>query len=47
MRFSVTFCTKSNKIFGRIIAQVAPRLNVMDLNIFHAPAGLTSPPVSL
>jgi hypothetical protein len=47
MGFSVTFCTKSNKILGRIIAQVAPRLNVMDLKILHAPAGLTSPAISL
>jgi hypothetical protein len=45
--FSVTFCAKSNKILDHIIAQAAPRLNVMDLKIFHAPAGLTTPAVTL
>jgi hypothetical protein len=39
--------TESYEILSRIIAQAAPRLNVMDLQILHAPAGLTAPVVSL
>ena len=38
---------KSYEILSRIIAQSAPRLNVMDLKIFHASARLTSPAISL
>ena len=34
----VAACTKSYEILSRIIAQSAPRLNVMDLKVFHSPA---------
>ena len=39
--------TESYEILGRIIAQAAPRLNVMDLKILHAPARLATPSISL
>jgi hypothetical protein len=38
MNFLVAPSTKTNQILGRVITQSAPRLNVMDLKIFHAPA---------
>ena len=43
----VALDTESYEILSRIIAQAAPRLNVMDLKIFHAPARLATPAVSL
>jgi hypothetical protein len=43
----VALWTKSYQILGRVIAQMAAWLNVMDLKIFHAPARLTSPAISL
>ena len=43
----VALDTKSYQILGRVIAQSAPRLNVMDLKIFHAPARLATPAISL
>jgi len=39
--------TEGDQVFGRVIAQSAPRLNVMDLKILHAPARLATPAVSL
>jgi hypothetical protein len=39
--------TKSYQILGCVIAQSAPRVNVMDLQFRHAPAYLTTPPISL
>ena len=39
--------TKSYEILRRIIAQAAPRLNVMDLQTLDAPAGLAAPAVPL
>ena len=39
--------TKSYRDFRRIIAQAAPRLNVMDLQTLDAPAGLAAPAVPL
>jgi hypothetical protein len=39
--------TKSYEIRSRIIAQLAPRLNVMDLKAFDTPARLTTPVVPL
>jgi len=45
--FVVALCTKSYQILGCVIAQAAPRLNVMDLKILHSPARLTSPAISL
>ncbi len=41
----VAIDAKNYEILGRIIAQSASRLNVMDLKIFHAPARLASPAV--
>ena len=43
----VALDTESYEILSRIIAQAAPRLNVMDLKIHHAPARLTTPSISL
>ena len=45
--FLVTHDTKSDQILGRVIAETAPRLNVMDLKIFRSPAELAMPAVSL
>ena len=38
---------KSYQILDCVIAQSAPRLNVMDLKIFHSPERLTTPSVPL
>ena len=43
----VALDAKSYEILSRIIAQAAPRLNVMDLKAFHPPTPLASPAVSL
>ena len=43
----VALDAKSYEILSRVITQTAPRLNVMDLKIFHPSARLTSPAVSL
>jgi hypothetical protein len=45
--FLVTHHTKSDQILGRVIAEAAPRLRVMDLKIFHSPARLAMPAVPL
>jgi hypothetical protein len=45
--FLVTHDTKSDQILSRVIAEAAPRLNVMDLKIFRSPTELTMPAVSL
>jgi hypothetical protein len=45
--FLVTHDTKRDQILGRVIAEAAPRLDVMDLKIFRSPTGLTMPAVSL
>ncbi len=42
----VALDAKAYEILSRIIAQSAPRLNVMDLKIFHSPAPLASPAIS-
>ena len=47
MGFLMARCTEGNQILGSVIAQLAPRLNVMDLKIFHPPARLATPAVSL
>jgi hypothetical protein len=47
MRLLMARCAKGDKILGIVIAQSAPRLNVMDLKIFHPAARLTTPAVSL
>ncbi len=42
----VALDAKGYEILSRIIAQSAPRLNVMELKIFHSPAPLASPAIS-
>jgi hypothetical protein len=43
--FSVTFRKKSNKILRSVIAQSAPRLNVIVLKSLNAPAQLATPTI--
>jgi hypothetical protein len=43
----VALGAKGYEILKRIVPQSAPWLNVMHLKIFHAPARLTTPAVSL
>jgi hypothetical protein len=43
----VTLDAKSYEILGRVIAEVAPWLNVMDLKIFRSSANLAAPAVPL
>jgi len=43
----MALATKSYQILGRVIAEVAPRLNVMDLKVFCSPADLATPAVPL
>ena len=40
-------CAESDQILGSVIAQSAPWQNVMDLKIFHSPARLATPAISL
>jgi len=47
MRFLMTRYADGNQILGRVIAQAAPRLNVMDLKTLHSPAPLATPAISL
>jgi hypothetical protein len=47
MSVLVALDAKSDEIFSRVIAEVAPRLNVMDLKIFRLSADLATPAVSL
>jgi hypothetical protein len=47
VNFLVTRDTKSYHILGRVIAEAAPRLNVMDLKILRSPAELATPTVPL
>jgi hypothetical protein len=47
MRLLMARCAKGDQILGSVIAHSAPPLNVMDLKIFHSPARLASPAVSL
>ena len=43
----VALDAKSYEILSRVITQTAPRLDVMDLKILHAPARLTTPAISV
>ena len=47
MGFLMARRAEGDQILGNIISESAPRLNVMDLKIFHPPARLTAPAVSL
>ncbi len=44
--FLVAQDTESYEILGRVIAEAAPRLDVMDLKIFGSPAELAAPAVA-
>jgi hypothetical protein len=43
----VAIDAKNYEILSRVITQTASRLDVMDLKIFHSPARLTTPSISL
>jgi hypothetical protein len=45
--FLVTARAERHEIFGGVIAQFAPCLNVVDLKILHRTARLAAPPVTL
>ena len=47
MSFLVTDDTKSYQILGRVMAEAAPRQNVMDLKVSDLPAQLETPAVPL
>jgi hypothetical protein len=47
MGFLMAICAKGNQVLGSVVAQVASRLNVMDLKILHSSARLATPAVSL
>ena len=47
MRFLMARCAEDDQILSDIVAQSAPRLNVMNLKTLHAPARLATPTVSL
>jgi hypothetical protein len=47
MGFLMARRAEGDQILGSVIAQSAPRLNVMDLKILHAPARLATPAISL
>lgn len=42
---TMTFRTERNQVFRGVVIQSAPRLKVMNLEIFRAPALLTSPAI--
>jgi hypothetical protein len=47
MGFLMARRAEGDQILSSVIAQSAPRLNVMDLKILHAPARLATPSISL
>jgi hypothetical protein len=47
MGFMVARSAEGDQIFGSVIAQSAPRLNVMNLKIFDSSTPLATPAVSL
>jgi hypothetical protein len=47
MSFLMARLAEADQILGRVNAEAAPRLNVVDLEIFHPPARLATPAVSL
>jgi hypothetical protein len=47
MGFLMARRAEGDQILGNIISESAPRLYVMDLKAFHAPARLKSPSISL
>jgi len=47
MGFLMARRAEGDQILGSVIAQLAPPLDMMDLKIFHSPARLATPAVSL
>jgi hypothetical protein len=47
MSFLMARRAEDDQILGNVMAQSASWMNVMDLKIFHAPARLASPGISL
>jgi hypothetical protein len=47
MGFLMARRTEGDQILRRVIAQSASRLKVMDMKIFHPPAQLATPAISL
>jgi hypothetical protein len=47
VRLLMARCAEGDQILGSVIAEMAPRLSVVDLEIFHPPAPLAAPAVSL
>ena len=47
MGFLMAGSAEGDQIFSSVIAQSPPWLNVMDLKIFHLPAPLATPAISL
>jgi hypothetical protein len=47
MGILMTWCAEGDQVLCGVIALPAPPLNVMDLKIFHSPAPLTTPSISL
>lgn len=47
MGFLMARCAEGDQIFGSVIAQSAPPLNVMDLKPFHPATPLATPAISL
>lgn len=45
MNSTVTAGAKGDQIFLLIVSQMAPRLDVMNLKFFEAPASLTAPTI--
>jgi len=46
MRFSVTVDTKRHEVFFRVLAELAARFEMMDLQIFRATARLAAPTIT-
>jgi hypothetical protein len=46
MNFLMARNAEGDQIHGSVIAQPAPRPNVMDLKTFHSPARLATPAIS-
>ena len=47
MGFLMARRAEGDQIFGSVIAQVAPPLHVMNLQVLHFPARLASPAIAL
>jgi hypothetical protein len=47
MGFLMARSAEGDQILGSVIAESAPRPNVMDLEILHSPARLATPAIAL